>query len=256
MASTLVTQVRNLQRRKARKRSRFAVAEGVLLVEEALAVGLEVRGAIVAEPALEHPRTAGLVRDLASRAIEVEEVSERAFAELSDSDTPQGILAVVGFPDWQLEAIDVRDGATLVVLDGVQDPGNVGTLIRTAFALGCDGALLLPGTADPRNPKVLRGAMGASFRMPVVQVTDEKFAAWLRDRGVVAWVADMEGTDATRSARPPRLALIVGNEGAGVRPFLSGLAKLRVAIPLARGAESLNVAVAGGILLYEAKRAG
>jgi TrmH family RNA methyltransferase len=255
MASTLVTQVRNLQRRKARKRSRFAVAEGVRLVEEAVAAGLEIQGAIVAAPALEHPRTAGLARDLASRAIDVEEVSERIFGDLTDSDSPQGILAVVAFPDWRLAALELRDGATLVVLDGVQDPGNVGTLIRTAFALGCAGALLLPGTADPRNPKVLRGAMGASFRMPVIQLTDEQFAAWIRDSGVVAWVADTEGTDATRSTRPARLALVVGNEGTGVRPFLSGLAKLRVAIPLARGAESLNVAVAAGILLHEVQRA-
>jgi TrmH family RNA methyltransferase len=137
----------------------------------------------------------------------------------------------------------------------VQDPGNVGTLVRTAFALGCDGVVLLPGTADPRNPKVLRGAMGASFRLPVIQLTDDQFAAWMRDRDVVAWVADTEGTDLARCTRPTRLALVVGNEGAGVRPFLHGLAQHRVAIPLARGAESLNVAVAAGILLYEAKRA-
>jgi TrmH family RNA methyltransferase len=255
MASPLITQVRNLHRRKARKRTRFAVAEGVRLIEEALAAGVEIRGAVVAEPALAHPRTAGLARELASRAVAVEEVSDRLFDELSDSDSPQGILAVVQLPDWQLTDLDVTGGVTVVVLDGVQDPGNVGTLIRTAFALGGDGALLLPGTADPRNPKVLRGAMGASFRMPVVAVTDDGFASWLREAEVAAWVADSEGTDIARSTCPERLALVVGNEGAGVRPFMQGLAQHRVAIPLARGAESLNVAVAAGILLHEAVRA-
>lgn len=256
MASTLVTQVRNLQRRRARKRSRFAVAEGVRLVEEAIAAGLEIRGAIVAAPALEHPRTASLVRELASRAVEVEDVPARVFEDLCDTESPQGILALVEFPDWRLEALDVADGTTVVVLDGVQDPGNVGTIIRTAFALGCDGALLLSGTADPRNPKVLRGAMGASFRMPVIPVPDDALASWLRTNKVEAWAAVMEGSPLARSSRPARLAVVLGNEGAGVRPAVAELVRHRVAIPLARGAESLNVAVAAGILLYELKDAG
>ena len=256
MASTLVTQVRNLQRRKARKRSRYAIAEGIRLVEEAMAAGVEIRGAVVAQPALEHPRTAALVRDLSSRAVEVEDVTSRVFDELCDTDSPQGILAVVAFPDWRLEALTVGDGATFVVLDGVQDPGNVGTIIRTAFALGCDAALLLPGTADPRNPKVLRGAMGASFRMPVIQLRDDVFASWLRANAIEAWAAVMEGSSLARSSRPARLAVVLGNEGAGVRPAVAELVRHRVSIPLSRGAESLNVAVAAGILLYEVTRAG
>ena len=243
MASALVTQVRNLQRRRARKRSTVTVAEGVRLVEEAVS-------------ALSHPRTASVIQRLAAHAIPVEDVPDRTFEGLSDTESPQGILALIEPPTWRLEQIDLTKGGTLLVLDAVQDPGNVGTLIRTAFALGAAGALFLPGTADARNPKVLRGAMGATFRLPCVPLTDEGFTAWTRREAVDVWIAAAEGKALQRMPRPERLALVVGNEGAGVRPSLEGLARQQVAIPLARGAESLNVAVAAGIVLYEVGRAG
>jgi TrmH family RNA methyltransferase len=142
----------------------------------------------------------------------------------------------------------------VVVLDGVQDPGNVGTLLRTAFALGCPGAVLLKGTADPANPKALRAAAGASFRLPLAVASDEQLAAWLKRNGIVLWVSDAAGTPIRRLAAPARLAVVVGNEGAGVRPAVTALSHDRVAIPLARGAESLNVAVAAGIILHEVQR--
>lgn len=255
MASSLVTQVRNLQRRKARKRTALAVAEGVRLVEEALAADVPVTGVVVASSAVDHRRTADLVALATARAIPIEEVEDRLFAELADTDTPQGILAIVEPRSWRLEDVQVQARQPALVLDGVQDPGNVGTLLRTAFALGIPGAILLPGTADPRNPKVLRGAMGATFRLPTVLAADDEFAAWTRKQQVTVWAAASEGKALARTAVPERLALVVGNEGAGVRPFIRDLSRQRVAIPLARGAESLNVAVAAGILLYEVCRA-
>ncbi|MBE0592015.1 MAG: RNA methyltransferase [Gemmatimonadales bacterium] len=255
MATSLVTQVRNLQRRKARKRTSLAVAEGVRLVEEALAAGVPVAGVIVARSAAAHERTADLVAQATARAIPVEEVEDRLFAELADTETPQGILAIVDPPSWRLDDVHVQARQPALVLDGVQDPGNVGTLLRTAFALGVPGALLLPGTADPRNPKVLRGAMGATFRLPTVLTTDDEFASWTRKQQITVWAAVSEGKALARTAVPERLALVVGNEGAGVRQFIRELSRQRVAIPLTRGVESLNVAVAAGILLYEVCRA-
>jgi TrmH family RNA methyltransferase len=251
MASALVTQVRNLQRRRARKRSTLAVAEGVRLVEEALAAGVRFEGVVVAASALEHGRIATLVQRLEAHAIEVEDVPDRVFDGLADAETPQGVLAVVAPRSWRLADLDLDAGSPVLVLDAVQDPGNVGTLIRTAFALGAAGTLLLPGTADPRNPKVLRGAMGATFRLPVVPLTEEELGAWARRERVDLWAADMEGVALGRAGRPARVAVVVGNEGAGVRPSVMSLARQRIAIPLTRGAESLNVAVAAGILLYE-----
>src|SRR2546422_70137 len=256
--SNLQSTVRDLQRRKARGRRGLAVVEGVRLVEEALAAGLEFKGALVSPELARTTRGQALTAELASHAVAVEEVGSRTFGDLAGTDTPQGILAIVQPRTWALT--DIATGPLLVV-DGVQDPGNVGTLIRTAHALGASASLLLRGSADPMNPKALRAAMGATFRHPVVQLDDGPFIAWARERSITLWAAAADGVPLNRAidARISRkeegqIAVIVGNEGAGIRPQLNAIAAQRVAIPLARGAESLNVAVAAGILLYEAVR--
>ncbi|MDH3291151.1 MAG: RNA methyltransferase [Gemmatimonadota bacterium] len=254
MASNLVSQIRNLQRRKVRRRRGLAIAEGVRLVEEAVAAGVPFRGAVVSPDIRDTARGAALVELLASHAVPIEEVGNRELAKLADTDTPQGIVAVIDPPTWTLSQIAPDPRHPVLVLDGVQDPGNVGTLLRTAFALGSPGAILLPGTADPWNPKVLRGAMGATFRFPFTSAADGEFAAWVTAHGVTLWVASVEGKALQRARTVGPLAVVVGNEGAGVRESVRSLAHQMVAIPLARGVESLNVAVAAGILLYEVTR--
>jgi TrmH family RNA methyltransferase len=254
--SNLQSTVRDLQRRKARGRRGLAVVEGVRLVEEALAAGLEFKGALVSPDLARTTRGQALAAELASHAIAVEEVGARLFGDLAGTDTPQGILAIVQPRAWTLT--DVKSGPLLVV-DGVQDPGNVGTLIRTAHALGASASVLLRGSADPMNPKALRAAMGATFRHPVLQLDDAPFIAWAREHGLVLWATAADGTPIaralqTRPADKELIAVIVGNEGAGIRPQLNAIAAQRVAIPLAHGAESLNVAIAAGILLYEVMR--
>src|SRR6267143_1600385 len=256
IASNLQTTVRDLQRRKARGRRGLAVLEGVRLIEEALAAGLEFKGALVAPELARTTRGQSLTAELASHAVAVEEIGSRAFSDLAGTDTPQGILAIVQPRTWVLTDIV---GGPLLVVDGVQDPGNVGTLIRTAHALGASASLLLRGSADPMNPKALRAAMGATFRHPVVQLDDGPFIAWARDHEFTLWAAAADGVPIARAldnkqSRTERIAVIVGNEGAGLRPHLNAVASQRVAIPLARGAESLNVSVAAGILLYEVLR--
>jgi TrmH family RNA methyltransferase len=255
MPSNLITEIRNLQRRKARKRRGLAVAEGVRLVEEALAAKVPFKGALATKALRDAPRGAALLANLAGHAVPIEEISERELAGIADTDTPQGILAVIDPPRWTLGDIDPAAGSAVLVLDGVQDPGNVGALLRTAHALGSSGAILLPGTADPANPKVMRGAMGASFRLPAAPAQDGELAKWVKQHDVTLWAAAAEGTPLARLTPPPRTGVVVGNEGAGVRPFVRSLARQQVAIPLARGVESLNVAVAAGILLYEVQRA-
>lgn len=254
MASNLATLVRNLQQRKARKRQHLAVAEGVRLVEDALAAGVTFRGVMVARDFGDTPRAAKLLRDLSARAVPIEDVAPSVLAQLADTDTPQGVLAVLEPPAWSWDRIAVAPGAPVLVLDGVQDPGNVGTLLRTAFALGAAGTLLLPGTADLTNPKVIRSGMGATFRLPSAPVSLEEFGAWVERERATVWAAAMEGTPLQRMPRPERLALIVGSEGGGISPAVAALAGARVMIPLARGAESLNVAVAAGIILHRAQR--
>ena len=262
IASNLQLTIRDLQRRKARGRRGLALIEGVRLVEEALAAGLTFRGALVAPDLARTTRGRELVVELERHAVPVEEGSARALAEVADTEAPQGIVAVVEPRTWAADDIPLSGvRSTALVIDGVQDPGNVGTLIRTAHALGAAGTVVLRGTADTLNPKALRAAMGATFRHPVVALDDTAFIAWARRHGVTLWAAAADGVPLPRAlgeggpgqSEGP-IAVIVGNEGAGIRPQLNAVSAKRVAIPLAQGAESLNVAVAAGILLFEVTR--
>ena len=227
-------------------------------MEEALAAGIPVRGALVSADLARTARGVALRADLGRHAVPVEDIPERTFAKLADTDSPQGILAVIEPPAHAADALRVSKGSAILVIDGVQDPGNVGTLIRTAHALGASGTIALRGTADVNSPKALRAAMGASFRHPIVSLDDNGFIAWVKQHGVTLWASASDGEPLSRALKRNGagggIAVIVGNEGAGIRPHLNALSTQRVAIPLAQGAESLNVAVAAGILLWEVLR--
>ena len=255
MSSSLQSTIRDLQLRRGRERRGLSLAEGVRLVEEALAAGVPVRGAAVS-PALEGtPRGKALKAALVAKGARLEEVGDPELNKLADTEHPQGIVAIIEPARWGLHHIDLHRGGVVLVLDAVQDPGNVGTMLRTAHALGAAGVVALKGTAELTNPKVIRGSMGALFRMPSISTDETAFLEWSRASRLAIWVAAADGTPLTTPDRPDlRLALAVGNEGAGVGPGLSAIADRRVAIRLVPGAESLNVAVAAAILLHEVLR--
>jgi len=257
MGSSLQTTIRDLGRRRGRERRGLALAEGVRLLEEALASGIVVRGAAVS-PALEGTaRGKALKEALAAKGVPLAPVSVAELDELADTKHPQGVVAVIEPKRWTLADVPTGAGAVVLVFDAVQDPGNVGTMLRTALGLGASGAVALSGTAELNNPKVLRGSMGAAFRLPAVAAETGTFLEWTKERAMELWVATAQGEPVRRvrprSSRPP-IALVLGNEGAGVRSELAEGARHRISIPLASGAESLNVAVAAGILLYEVTR--
>ena len=196
-----------------------------------------------------------LLEELMAHAIPVEEVKDSILADLADTESPQGIVAVVEPPRFDVATILPRKGFPVMVLDSVQDPGNVGSILRTAFALGSPGAFLLKGTADVANPKVMRAGMGATLRLPTAKLEVGALARWAEENDVTMWAAGSGGTPVRRLKPPERLAIVVGSEGAGICPAVSAVSHRDVTIPLARGAESLNVAVATGILLSEVQRA-
>ena len=246
--------IRDLHRPRGRERRNLCLAEGVRLVEEAIAANVPIRAAITS-PALEATdRGARLKAELDSRAALLEQTTDDELTRLADTDHPQGVVAVLAYRPAELEDLRVGPQSVVVVLDAVQDPGNVGTIVRTAHALGAAGVICLPGTAEVTNPKTLRATMGSLFRIPVVAATEPDADAWIRQRGLhlVVTAAKGEPFDPARLRRP--LALVLGNEGAGSRSALAAGAAERVSIPVAAGAESLNVAVAAGIFLYGATR--
>jgi len=258
IATNLTSTIRDLKRRKARGRRGLALVEGVRLVEEAVSAGVRIAGAVVAPELARTNRGAELRAGLERHAVPVQEVTAKVFGPLADTDSPQGIIAIVEPRRWTIDAVSLDGAPTLLVIDGVQDPGNVGTLLRTAHALGARATIVLRGTADVWGPKTLRAAMGATFRHPVIGFDDAAFIAWARRHDVTLWATASDGEPLHRALGTRDggrgtgiIAVIVGNEGAGIRPHLNALSARRVAIPLAQGAESLNVAVAAGILLYE-----
>ena len=246
----LLTLARDLQRRKARERLGLFVAEGVRTTEELLRSPLAVRGALVAPILSRTPRGAALRATLEGRGIPVQEVSEHDFQSAASADTPQGVLAVGEVPAISIESLELPQRPRLLVLDAIQDPGNVGTLLRTAAAFDVTATLAMPGTVDLWNSKVVRSAMGALFHRPVLSCTWEALDEFLHFNDVPLWGADPSGEPLDQVSPPRALALAVGNEGHGLGDAALQRSARRVAIPIAPGVESLNVAVAAGILLY------
>lgn len=246
----LLSLARDLRRRKARERDGVFVVEGIRAVEELLRSPLRVVGALTAPRLAESPRGAALLAAMREGGWEIAGVDDREFRSAAETDSPQGVLALAEVPVRSLESLVGRTPLRLLVLDAVQDPGNVGTLIRTAAALGASATVALPGTVDVWNAKVVRSAMGAHFHHPAFPVTWDDLHAWLGREGVVLWAADAHG-DPPGAPAPERLALAVGNEGSGLSGAVRSAAARVVALPIAPDVESLNVAVAAGILLYE-----
>lgn len=248
----LVRQARELAReRRAREESGLAHMEGVRLVEEALAAGVEVAYLLYTPELAERPRGAELLRTAAARGVPLHPVTPEALERAADTRTPQGVVGVF----WPLSrTLDDLGPGLVLVLDGLQDPGNLGTAIRSLEAMGGGGAVVAGGV-DPYNPKVVRGAMGSLFRLPVVKRPIGDALAGLRAAGRRIYLAEAGGALAPWAVDLARgAAVVVGSEAAGPSPEARALADGVVSIPMAGPTESLNAGVAASLLAYEAMR--
>jgi TrmH family RNA methyltransferase len=219
--------------------------EGLHLIEEAQRSGLEFETLFVREDV-----QAAMQR---FSAHEVCVVARNVFNQGSATETPQGVAALVRMPAAQLDAVLGAASPLLVVLDGLQDPGNLGAIVRSAEAFGAAGVLLLPGTVCPWNAKALRGSAGSLFRVPVLQMQTEEALVALRAHAITICAAvARDGVDVATARLDRPVALWIGNEGAGISAATLAQADLRVQIPCPGPVESLNAAVAASILLYAA----
>lgn len=242
---------RSLSRKKERIAAGQLLVEGTRLIEEAARAGYT--------PALVFYERAAFQRDARLRQLivgwgkdkrELYEVSSEVMRALTETETPQGIAAVLPLPNLAMPA---RTRLALI-LDRVRDPGNLGTILRTSWAAGVDAISLAPETADPLNPKVVRGGMGAHFHLPIATLSWEEIAAHLQNMPRI-YLADAQGDLKYSDADwTPPLALIVGGETEGVSENARRIATASISIPMPGHAESLNAAVAAGILLFEAVR--
>ncbi len=242
--------IRKLKSRKQRDDIGAFLAEGVRLVEELLASGWDVDLAVTSPALSRSARGRQLIEAIEHRGWTRAEVSDSELSSLAHTETPQGVLAVVRRPLRRLSEFEPSAHAAVLVFDRLADPGNLGTLLRTAYALGVDWAVALPGTVDPWNAKAVRAAAGALFRLPVSQEPWAEASAWLRERAFTILCADPGGDALPRSGDPVRrFALVVGNEPAGLASDVLESCDLRVAVPLPGDMDSLNVAIAGALLL-------
>lgn len=245
----LLKEIRRAAARGTLTADGFAVAEGFHLLEEALRSGCEIQAVIAAETV--KATVAAHVRGL--KRTRVVSVSEAAFAHAASTEAPQGVIALVRPPAWTLDQL-VRGRPLVVVLDGVQDPGNAGAIVRAAEAFGGTGAAFLKGSVGPYNPKCLRASAGSMFRLPVVAGIEEDLLEAALEQKRVALYAALPRSEklASEVDLTKSCAIAIGSEGRGVS---SRLRRKATAISIPTGeVESLNAAVAAGVLLYEARR--
>ena len=239
--------VRALHRRKERSARGEFLVEGPRVLEELLRTERPVTLVLYTEAAEEEPGGRKLLDGVVAAGIPHELVSGSELRRHADTVTPQGWIAVAPVPRWSWSDFQTPD---ILVLDAVQDPGNVGTLIRAAEALGASGVVVLPGTADPWSPKVVRATAGSSIRLPVLEVAWDEAATHLRTIGCAVWASAADGDLLERGAmRAEGVALVLGNESRGVSGTIRAAADRIVAIPMRGDAESLNAALAGAILM-------
>jgi TrmH family RNA methyltransferase len=246
LANDRVKLIQKLQsQRKARESEGRFVIEGTRLVEEAAYSGAPLDFVFYCEP---DDRAQTLLNRLNQQGVTTLEVSAPVMKASADTEHPQSLLAVLPFPKLVPSA-----NTLLLICDRLTDPGNLGTLLRTAAAAHVDSALLAPGTVDPYNPKVVRASMGAHFRVPIEPLDWDEIRERTRDLKV--WLAEATGGtryDIVNWAQPS--ALLVCNEADGPSPEARALANETVFIPMPGGSESLNAAVAGSVILFEAVR--
>ncbi len=240
----LAAQIRRLNSsRSARREAGLFSAEGPKLLEEAAKVGAVIHTVV----------TAGGTETVCPENARRVEVPSDLLKSLCDTQTPQGVLFLAQMPDTTPP--ERLEGDRWLVLDGLQDPGNVGTIWRTADALGADGLILTNRCADPFSPKTVRSTMGACFRLPLYEVEAEELPELLERSGLPLYATALrEDTVDIKTAQLSRCAVVIGSEGRGVSPELLRLSEKTIKIPMRERCESLNAAAAAAVVLWEMGR--
>ena len=241
--------VRSLANRTKERRAAGAfVAEGVRLAEEAASGGWKIQFVLFDETLSERGRDQ--VERFKAQGVECGQITPAVMKSISDTETSQGILAVL-----DLSSLPIPNSPSfLLIPDQVRDPGNLGALLRSANACGVDAVLIPPETTDPFAPKVLRAGMGAHFHLPIFSMSWDEIKNFVGSAGLRLILADMDGISCWETDLRPPLALVIGGEAEGASEEAQNLAAVKIKIPMTGKAESLNAAVAGSVLMFEAMR--
>ena len=253
-----IKQVASLKQKKHRDESGLFTAEGIRLAETVAASGEKIIFCIIAASALQSERVRKIVEQIEKNGCPCYQVSEDIYHKISDTKEPQGILLVLEKKQPLLADLVLKNEQPfLVVLDEVQDPGNMGTIIRTADAAGCDAVILTGNCADVYAPKAVRATMGSLFHLPVLSgVAVSELAEFLENQKIPLFITMLDEHSKPYFSEDMKssVAIAFGNEGNGISEELSVYAKERLFIPMAGQSESLNVGTAAAVIIYEAYR--
>ena len=256
LANPIIKDIKALTNKKSREESGTFLAEGLKLVIDAIELGWTIRTLVYAKAAKSKP----LVEQMAARTVAsgglVLEVSEKVIASITRRDNPQMVVGIFDQRWMPLKDIRPKEGETWVALDRVRDPGNLGTIIRTADAAGASGVILVGEATDPFSLETVRATMGSVFAVPVTRATPEEFIAWRKSTGVSVVATHLAGAVDYRTIdyRKKPVVLLMGNEQSGLPEQLAKEADALARIPQQGRADSLNLAVATAVMLFEARR--
>ncbi len=247
-----IVEARRLGERKHRERQGRFLVEGLQLLHMALDAGARPVEVFYCESLFAGTEAAALLTRFWETDADLVSVSENVMRALSERDAPQGIMAAFTLFETPLHEVQLTGGELVVVLDQLQDPGNVGTLVRTADAVGAAAVVLIEPCADVFDPKTVRGSMGSLFNVPLVRTADApELFGWLRGKGLRPVGADVQQGEAWgQDLWQGGMALVLGNEARGLSKDVRAHVEHWVRLPIVGKAESLNVAVAGGVLMY------
>lgn len=251
-ANPAIKQIRKLQDRKERQNTDLFYIEGLRIIGEAMDRGWDVENLIVAPELLNSLFGLQLVQKFEADGGQPLEVSADVFRGISSKDGPQGIGAVVKQKWSNLDQITVEEHCFWVALDSIQDPGNLGTILRTSDAVGSQGVILLDQSTDPFDPSAVRGSMGAIFSQKLVKTSFQRFAEWKRlNQLPVIGTSDKAASDYHHTIYPSRFVLLMGSERQGLQEHHLTLCDQVVRIPMVGRSDSLNLAIAAALVMYE-----
>lgn len=244
--------VRSLRQRKERDKNKLFFIEGLRLVGEAVQMQAEIETLVVAPQLLNSTFGQELIEDQRQQGTSLLEVTPDVFESLSVKEGPQGIGAVMRQRWETLDTLEFGDGLCWVALESPQDPGNVGTIMRTGDAVNTNGLILLDNATDPYDPAALRASMGAIFSQRLIKASFAEFVTWVRKYGYnVVGTSDKGSVDYQETAYSAPLVLLMGSERQGLSPEQQAICNTTVRIPMVGRSDSLNLAVATCLVLYE-----
>ena len=256
LSNPIVKDIKALSDKKHRDETRSFMAEGLKLVIDALELGFEIRTLVYAKNVKEKPQVVQCATKTVARGGLVLEVSEKVMSSITRRDNPQMVVGIFTQRWTPLCELKPKTGETYVALDRVRDPGNLGTIIRTADAAGASGVILVGEATDPFSMETVRATMGSVFAMPLVKTNVADFLAWKKAAGVEVVATHLAGAVDYRTIdyRKKPVVLLMGNEQSGLPDELARAADALARIPQAGRADSLNLAIATGVMLFEARR--